>query len=300
MPVSERAAWLSHASLSGGDARTSSSAARLEGSPRAATKTATKMRTSFPLSILAKGAAGAAAGVALWEIARGLHWVDPRDLPSFVAVLRSAGAELWRGELLSAVLATLFSWGLGLATATLLGIAAGIALATMPRLERVTRPIVEFLRPIPSVALIPIALLTLGIGLEMQLVMIAFASVWPILFSTKAGVEGIDPRFRETGRIFGLGRLGQVVRITTPAATPSIATGLRTASAIALVLAITVEMLTGRPGIGFYLQNARLNGLVAEMWAAIFVTGALGFLINAAFLTLERCTMPWSVGLRDR
>jgi len=84
--------------------------------------------------------------------------------------------------------------------------------------------------------------------------------------------------------IFGLGRFGQFTRITVPAALPAITTGLRIASALALVLAITVEMLTGRPGIGFFLQNARLNGLVPEMWATIFVTGALGFLINFALL----------------
>jgi NitT/TauT family transport system permease protein len=258
------------------------------------------MSAPADLSKVVKGVAGAAVTVALWEVVRVLGWVDPRDLPSFAAILRSAAEGLWGGELSLAVLATIASWAPGLLLAAVIGIVSGFALALLPGLESATRPLLEFLRPIPSVALIPVALLTLGIGIEMQLVMIAFASVWPILFSAKAGVEGIDPRYRETARAFGLGSASQILRIVLPGALPSIATGLRTASAIALVLAITVEMLTGRPGIGFYLQNVRLNGLVTEMWAAVFVTGVLGYLVNAVFLALERLTLPWSPEHRER
>jgi NitT/TauT family transport system permease protein len=247
----------------------------------------------------AKGLGGVLICVGVWECVRALHLVDPRDLPSFSTILRAAFHAMFEDDLFASLMATLTSWALGLALAGFIGIVAGVLLATMPRLERTTRPLLEFLRPIPSVALIPIALLTLGIGVEMQLAMIAFASVWPMLFSTKAGVEAIDPRFRDTGRIFGLGSFAQFVKITVPAALPAIATGLRVASALALVLAITVEMLTGRPGIGFFLQNARLNGLVPEMWATIFVTGALGFLINFAFLNLEAAIIPWSPEYRD-
>ncbi len=252
------------------------------------------------LSHVIKGLGGVLISVAAWETIRALGLVDPRDLPSVLTILRAAVRAMVEDDLLAALAATLASWALGLALALVIGIAAGALLATVPWVERTTRPILEFLRPIPSVALIPIALLTLGIGLEMQLAMIAFASVWPILFGTKAGVEAIDPRFRETGRIFGLGNFAQFTRVTIPAALPAIATGLRIAAAIALVLAITVEMLTGRPGIGYFLQNAHLNGLVPEMWAAIFVTGALGFLINFVFLHLEAALMPWSPEYRDR
>lgn len=248
----------------------------------------------------AKGIAGIAVTVALWEAARALGVVDPRDLPSTAAIIRAAAEGLWGGELARAVAATIGSWTPGLLLAALAGAAGGIALALLPRLEIATRPVLEFLRPIPSVALIPVALLVLGVGLEMQLFMIAFASIWPILFSTKTGVEGVDPRFMETGRVLHLGPSARIVRIVLPAALPSFATGLRTASAIALVVAITVEMLTGQAGIGSYIENVRLNGLITEMWAAIFVTGVLGYLINTLFVTVERAVMPWSPENRDR
>jgi len=241
-----------------------------------------------------KRLAGIALALACWEAIRGLDLVDPRDLPSFAAIFRSAMVGLAGGELAAALLATLGSWAPGLLVAAVAGVAVGTALAMLPRLELATRPLIEFLRPIPSVALIPVALLVFGIGLQMQLFMIAFASIWPVLFSTKTGVEGIDPRFLETGRVLHLSRSARLFRIVLPNALPLIATGLRTASAIALVVAITVEMLTGGAGVGFYIENVRVNGLITEMWAAIFATGVLGYLINALFMTIERVALPWS------
>jgi ABC-type nitrate/sulfonate/bicarbonate transport system permease component len=249
---------------------------------------------------VAQGLAGILVAAALWQAVRMLGWIDPRDLPSALDVLQAAGADLASGELAGAIGDTLLSWALGLLLATMIGVALGVLLAVVAPVERAVRPILEFLRPIPSVALIPIALLTLGIGLQMQLAMIAFASVWPVLFSAKAGVESVDPRYFETGRIFGLTRVERLIRILLPAALPAIATGIRVASALALVIAITVEMLTGRPGLGNYLQTTRLNGLVPQMWAAIFAAGFVGFLLNSAFLALEARAMPWSPERRGR
>ncbi|MAZ83154.1 MAG: ABC transporter permease [Hoeflea sp.] len=246
-----------------------------------------------------KGALGVLAAFAAWEAVRQTGFIDKRDLPAVIDVLGAAYNGLIHGDISSALLETLRSWISGLAIATLIGIAGGIALALLPGLELATRPILEFLRPIPSVALIPVALLVLGIGTSMQLFMIVFAAVWPVLFSTKAGVESIDPRYLETGRVLGFGRPERVMRILLPASLPYIATGIRTAAAIALVLAITVEMLTGRPGIGFYIENVRLNGLTAEMWGGILVTGIFGYLVNAIFVGIERYTLPWSPENRD-
>jgi NitT/TauT family transport system permease protein len=240
-----------------------------------------------------KGAAGIAAAIALWEAVRALGLVDPRDLPSVVEIARAgltSGAELAR-----AVLGTLGVWAAGLALAIVLGSAAGIALALLPRLERITRPLIEFMRPIPSVALIPVALIVIGLGFRMEVTLIAFASIWPVLFNTKAGVESVDPRLIETGRILGLGTAATVLRIVLPAALPAMATGLRTAAGIALVLAITVEMLTGQKGLGYFLQFAALNGQFAQMWAGTMLAGLLGLALNAVFMTAERRFLSWSV-----
>ena len=245
-----------------------------------------------------KGAVGFLGAIGVWEVARASGVVDSRALPSISSIFSAMVSGLAQGELSSALTSTLTTWFLGLLLASVIGAAIGIALSLFPAVERISRPLIEFLRPIPSVALIPVALLILGIGLPMQLFMIVFASIWPVIFSTKAGVEGVDPRYFETGRVFGLSKLERVFRVVLPATLPSIATGVRTASAIALVLAITVEMLVGRPGIGSYLENVRLNGLVIEMWGAILLTGIVGNLVNSIFLIAERWLIPWSTDNR--
>ena len=238
---------------------------------------------------------GFLVAVAGWELVRVTGTIDPRSLPGIGAIFQSTISGLASSDgLLPSVMATLRTWSMGLVIASVLGTLIGIALALSPFLETITRPIIEFLRPIPSVALIPVALLILGIGLPMHLFMIVFAAIWPVIFSAKAGVEGVDPRQLETGRVFGLSRSASIWRIVLPAALPNIATGIRTASAIALVLTITVEMLVGRPGIGSFLENVRLNGLVTEMWSAIILTGIVGYLVNGLILMLEKRLIPWS------
>jgi ABC-type nitrate/sulfonate/bicarbonate transport system permease component len=240
-----------------------------------------------------KGAAGIAAAMALWETTRALGLIDPRDLPSVLDIARS-GLEN-AGDLGRAALDTLSVWAAGLALATVVGSAGGMALALLPSIERITRPFIEFMRPIPSVALIPVALIVIGLGFRMEVTLIAFASIWPVLFNAKAGVENVDPRFIEAGRILRLRRASIVLRIVLPAALPAMATGVRTAAAIALVLAITVEMLTGQKGLGSFLQFAALNGQFAQMWAATMFAGLLGLALNAIFLTAERRFLVWSI-----
>ncbi|MEO2039382.1 MAG: ABC transporter permease [Martelella sp.] len=251
-------------------------------------------RREWQIGKAGKGLVGALALVAFWEMLRLSGVVDPRDLPSAVAILRSFVVQVANGALILAALQTLLSWVIGMAVALVFGTALGILLALVPWLERASRPTLEFLRPIPSVALIPVALMALGIGVAMQVSLITFASIWPILFAARQGVEAIDPRYFDVGRVWGLGQAGRIARIVLPAALPSIATGTRIAASVALALSITVELLTGRPGLGAVLQAARLSGQTAEMWAVVFCAGIMGQGINMVFLRIERALFPWS------
>ena len=271
----------------------------LAASPQGA-PTGRRRRASPALLRAGKGIAGIVVMIGLWEAVRALGLVDRRDLPSFTSILAAGARDLSDGPLLDAVGGTLRAWGPGLLIAAFGGVVAGLVLGLMPRVEVLTRPVLEFIRPIPSVALVPVALIVLGLGFTMEVALIAFASIWPVLFSAKAGVEGVDPRYLETGRILGLGKAARMWRIVCPAALPAIATGVRTAAAIALVLAITVELVTGQSGIGLYLQTARVNGQVAETWAAILSAGVLGYGLNTAFLAIERRILGWSQEYRDQ
>ena len=153
----------------------------------------------------------------------------------------------------------------------------------------------EFLRPIPSVALIPLAILLFGQGLQLKTALIVYACTWPVLFNTIYGVQDVDPLAKDTARSFGFGRPAILARVTLPAATPFIATGVRVAAAIALILAISTELLAGAAGgIGTFILKESSGGEHADLvYAATAMTGVLGLVLNWALLTLERRALAW-------
>src|SRR6266508_3164627 len=247
---------------------------------------ARRVRRAVRAPRLARGLVGAVACFALAEAITRLELVDPRYLPRASTVLARLVGLLGQAEFLTAVAATLQAWAIGLAIAVAAAVPAGIRLGSSRRCYQATRALVEFLRPIPSVALIPLAILLFGQGLQLKTSLIAYASFWPLLFNTVYGVQDVDPIAKDTARSFGLGRLAVLGRVTLPAASTFIATGVRVASAIALILAISTELLAGAAGgIGSFILRASSGGGNADLvYAATAMTGVLGLVLNWALL----------------
>jgi ABC-type nitrate/sulfonate/bicarbonate transport system permease component len=153
--------------------------------------------------------------------------------------------------------------------------------------------VVEFLRPIPSVALVPLAVLIYGVGLESKVFLAAFASFWPLFVQTLYGVQDVDPVATDTARSFGLGRFERLWRIKLPSAVPYIATGLRISSSVALILAVTAEIVIGSEGLGRSINLARQGGAIELMYALIITTGLLGWLLNILTTQAERRVLHW-------
>ena len=151
---------------------------------------------------------------------------------------------------------------LGLGIAIVLGVPAGLLIGSSRWAYRAFRVPIEFLRPIPSVALIPLAVLIYGTGLESKVFLAAFASFWPLLIQTIYGVQDVDPVATDTARAFGLGRFERMWRVTIPSAVPYIATGIRISSAVALILAVTAELVIGSAGLGREINRASSGGNV--------------------------------------
>jgi ABC-type nitrate/sulfonate/bicarbonate transport system permease component len=193
----------------------------------------------------------------------------------------------------TAILHTLQGWAIGLAIATAIAVPVGLALGFSDLLYHALRPVVEFLRPVPSVALIPLAILVYGTGLQSKIFLVVFAATWPLLIQTIYGARDIDPLHLETARSFRARRRDRVLRVTLMGAVPYIATGLRIASATALILAITAELIIGSAGLGRSITIARQGGAVDEMYALIATTGLLGWLLNSLFATGERRVLHW-------
>jgi ABC-type nitrate/sulfonate/bicarbonate transport system permease component len=231
--------------------------------------------------------------LALWELVVGIGLLNEDHVPSMSATVAELAELLGDGGFWSAVGSTLQGWALGLGIAAVLAIPLGILIGSSATAYRSVRFVVEFLRPIPSVALVPLAVLIYGVGLESKVFLAAFASFWPLFVQTLYGVQDVDPVATDTARSFGLGRFERLYRVTLPSAVPYIATGLRISSAVALILAVTAEIVIGSAGLGREINVARSSGAIELMYALIITTGLLGWLLNIATTQAERRVLHW-------
>ncbi|MGI5454575.1 ABC transporter permease [Streptomyces sp. CA-249302] len=240
-----------------------------------------------------RGLAGLAGLVAVLEVLPHTGAVSADYLPPASEIGRTLGRLLGEGGFWTALGDTLTGWGLGLAIAVVAGVAAGVVIGSVPVLRAVTASTIEFLRPIPSVALIPIAVLLYGTDLRSTLLLVVYASFWQVLVQVLAGTHDVDPVAEDTARSYRLGGWGRVRYVLWPTALPYVMTGIRLAAAVALVLAITAELVIGSPGLGHEIAIAQTSGAVPRVYALVLVTGLLGVAINLAARAVERRALHW-------
>ncbi len=246
----------------------------------------------------ALGAAGLSAFLALGEVVPRVGVVKEAYFPPTSRIASAFWDELKDGAFWSALGDTLTGWALGLAIAVGAGIVVGVLLSVVPHLREATASTIEFLRPIPSVALIPLAVLLYGTELKSVLLLVVYASFWQILIQVLYGVQDVDPVAEETARSYGLGTWARVRHVLWPSALPYVMTGVRLAAAVALILTITAELVIGAPGLGATIAVAQASQAVPEMYALIVVTGLLGLLINVGARTVERRALAWHQSVR--
>jgi NitT/TauT family transport system permease protein len=146
----------------------------------------------------------------------------------------------------------------------------------------------ELLRPIPAVALIPVVMLIFGLGYSMEIALVAFTTIWPVLLLTVAAVRGVKPRLIEVSRLLGMGRLERMVKIVIRAALPGIFVGFRLSLAASLVIAVTVEIVANPIGLGQAMMQAEESLHPALMLAYLVWVGLVGLALNGAVLYLQR------------
>lgn len=257
---------------------------------------ARRARAGFRLSRVTEafvGAVSIAAALAAWEVVSRAGLISELDLPSMSATF----GELWSLAQTSgfwgAFLYTIRGWALGLAVAAGLAIPIGILLGSSDFAATALRVPIEFLRPIPSAALLPVLFLTLGTTLKSEIFLAAFGAFWPLLVQTMYGVRDVDPVAMDTARSFGVGRFERLYRIRLPSAVPYIATGMRISSTVALILAFTAELFMGTPGLGQKVNFASSFGLHEQLYAYALATGFLGVAIHLLTSAAERRVLRW-------
>ena len=218
----------------------------------------------------------------------------PSDyFPPMSQILSRLAREATESGFWTAVWNTLQGWALGLGIAAALAVPLGILIGSSRILYRAVRVLVEFLRPVPSVALIPLAILIYGADLESKVFLAAYASFWQLLVQTLYGVQDVDPVATETARSFGFSSFQRLVYVTLPSTVPYVATGLRIASSVALILAVTAELIIGAPGLGREINAAHSGGNVELLYALTITTGVLGLMLNKVFVGIERRLLHW-------
>jgi ABC-type nitrate/sulfonate/bicarbonate transport system permease component len=231
--------------------------------------------------------------LAVFELLSRAELINSRFFPPVSAMVGRLVEEAGTAGFWADVGHTMEGWALGLGIATAIAVPIGIVVGSTPLLYRALRGVIEFLRPIPSVALIPLAVLVYGSGLESKVFLAAFAATWPLLMQTLYGVQDVDPVATDTARSFGFSRGQRLLRVTLPSAVPYIATGVRISAAVALILVVTAELVIGAPGLGRGINLARQGGNVELMYALILATGLLGMAVNALFTRVEHRVLHW-------
>lgn len=240
---------------------------------------------------------GVAVALALFELAARMGAVA--SLPPVSDIFARLREEAGDPTFWAAVGDTLQGWAIGLAIAIVVAVPLGLAVGLNELLFRATRPVIEFLRPVPSVALLPVAILIYGVGLPSKVFLAAIGAFWQLLILSVYGARDLDPAHREVARSYRIGRLRRFAWVTLPGAVPYLATGLRISSTVALLLSVTAELLIGAPGLGQEMNQARQGGAVDLTYALILATGLLGWGLNLLFVRFERFALRWHPSQRE-
>ncbi len=200
------------------------------------------------------------------------------------AVVAALFAALADGSLLLATRDTLASAFGGLTIGAAIGLSLGILFGSVSALDRLTELGVELMRPVPSVAVIPIALVGLGFGYRLEIAIVSFACLWPLLVLSRAAVAGVEPRLIEVARVLRLGPFARVFKIVAPAALPRIFVAFRLAVGLSLVVAVTVEIAVNPMGLGNGIMTAGQALRPDVMLAYLLWIGVVGFGLNAVLV----------------
>jgi sulfonate transport system permease protein len=246
---------------------------------------------------------GAAIGPVLllvvWSIGSAVGWLDPRVLSAPWTVVTTTGDLIADGRLQSNLLTSTQRAAAGLG----LGIVLGVVLALLAGLSRIGEAVldgpIQIKRAIPSLALLPLLILWLGIGESMKVTTITLGVFVPIYLHTHNGLRTIDSRYVELAQTVGLSRWEFVRKVVLPGALPGFLLGLRFAVTAAWLSLVVVEQINSTSGIGYMMELARTYGQTDIIIVGLVLYGVLGLLSDGAVRLIQRRALTWRRTLAD-
>lgn len=235
--------------------------------------------------------------VALWQLVIWAEWVPETYFPGPAATFQALWSGLRGGELASAAALTALRTLLGLIAATAAGLCVALLTARYRRLREAFDPIAEFLRPLPPAALVPLAIFFLGLNWKLHGFIVVFACIWPVYLNANSAMKSLPSVQLRTAASFGYQGWTRVLHVQLPAALPDIFTGIRIAAAVALIATIVTEMLAGRDGMGYYMNDAAMTLRIPETFAALILVMLTGLALNGLVLGVRNSVVAWNIGL---
>lgn len=233
-----------------------------------------------------------------FELASRLDIVPRSSFPPVSEIFRRLGEIAVTGEFWTTIGRTMRAWGVAMLIAVLIGVPIGLAVGASRSGYLLSKFTIDFLRPIPSVALIPLLVLIYGTRPTLKITLAVVGAVFPLLFQSMYGVRDVDPVARDTARSFGLSGLQRLRQVVLPTCLPFVLTGLRISSSIALILVVTGEYIVGIPGIGQKVFLAQNSAAYQSMYAYVVTAGVIGLVLNVGFQHVERRTLFWHASQR--
>lgn len=253
--------------------------------------------------------------LALWQLLSAYGVIRPQILPSPLAVVTRwfaylAPMEAWQpgtnwfvwllsGEMLADAYASLRRVGTGFALGAGLALPLGVLMGADRRINALFDPLVQFLRPIPPIAWIPLSILWFGLGDPPAVFLISIGAFFPVLINTIAGVQNVDAIYIRAAQNLGAGRLTLFRRVILPAAMPYILTGARIGIGTAFIVVIVAEMIAVNSGVGYRILEAREYSWSDKVIAGMITIGFLGLAIDFGMNSLNKYLLRWHRGLES-
>jgi ABC-type nitrate/sulfonate/bicarbonate transport system permease component len=234
--------------------------------------------------------------IILWEILPRSCIVYARYFPPFSTVMGALFEGIRSGEILTQTAISIYRAFCGYFLAIIIGVTLGTLTGTIRWVSDLLDITVELLRPMPSVALVPIAILLFGTSNSYNISIITFGCTWPIFVNTFEGTRSVDPQWIDTARIYGATRFDLLRKVVVPAALPYIVSGLRVSLATSIIVVTVTEMLASFKGLGFFIMDTYNGYRIPQMYSGIITIGLVGYGLNWLFMKAEGRFMAWHKG----
>ncbi len=241
------------------------------------------------------------AALGLWQLLTATGALNRASFPTMWSTLRALGDQLTTSGFWTTIGQTVEGRALGPALGGTAAVLVGSAIGLSRLASRSTAPVIEFLKAVPSIAILPLAIVVLGTHLQMKLTLVGYAVFFPLVIQVVYGVRALDPTVADTATTLQVRGLRRFLVVVLPSAAPFIATGLRISAATALILEIVAELIGGAPGLGQRILLAENAGptMFPLMYAFVLVTGILGIVLTGMFTLGERRVLHWHESQRN-